>query len=159
MLELNTHLPGLLGVLAGPALRVWLVVTGLLVAGHYHAMAAATGRAPFFIKFMLLPLLTASGVGMVWAGGMGQLAMGALFAIGAAGLMVGVNLAVWASGAYVSAQFERAAAMKDQIAREGNVFVSGLRSMADAANLPDSSPAPLVDLPRPERATHRSTAP
>jgi hypothetical protein len=55
--------------------------------------------------------------------------------------MVTVNLSVWASGAYVSAMFDRAAEMQERIKRRGYLFVSDIRSMAEAANLPDSESA------------------
>lgn len=143
MFELQTHWPALVELLSGTALRVWLVVAGLLVAGHYHAMANATQRAPVLIKYLALPLLTGAGVGMVWAGYTGNAPAGGLYSAAAAGLMVTVNLAVWASGAYVSTAFERAAEVREQIRREGHLFVDSVRTMAEAVHVPDTDAAPL----------------
>ena len=137
------HFPAVLALMDGALLRVWLIVSGLLVAGHYHAMANATKRAPMLIKFLVLPLLTGAGIGMVWAGWTGNATAGGLYSAAAAGLMVTVNLSVWASGAYVSAMFDRAATLREQIKKDGHLFVHGLRSMAEAAHLPDTDAAPL----------------
>jgi hypothetical protein len=57
--------------------------------------------------------------------------------------MVTVNLSVWASGAYVSAMLDRAAEVQERIKRSGHLFVSDIRSMADAVNIPDSEAAAL----------------
>lgn len=143
MLDIQTQWPGLFDSLAGPALRVWLVVSGLLVSGHYHAMANATKRAPVFIKYLVLPLLTGAGIGMVWAGATGAALEGGLFSAAAAGCMVAVNLAVWASGAYVSAAFERAAEVREQINRRGHLFVNEMRTLAEAVRPADTDAAPL----------------
>lgn len=153
MLEIGTQWPGLFDSLTGPALRVWLVVSGLLVAGHYHAMANATKRAPVFIKYIVLPLLTGAGIGMVWAGATGAALEGGLFSAAAAGCMVVVNLAVWASGAYVSAAFERAADVREQINRSGHLFVNEMRTLAEAVRPTDTDAAPLS--PSPKKEAHK----
>lgn len=106
------------GLLAGNALHaalcVWLVVAGLAVAVHYHCMANFITKAPHWVRGVVLPVLTAAGVGMVWAGLSGNVPTGALFALLAAGLMPAVHLAAWAAGAYVAEQFERAERLKRQ---------------------------------------------
>jgi hypothetical protein len=124
-------------------LRVWLVVCGMLVAGHYHAMANFMREAPHVVKAIALPLVTGAGVGMVYSGASGVLHLGMLFSVAAAGLMAIINLAAWSSGAYVSEQFARAAAVRRQIKRDGWAFVNSYKSMSEAVDLPDSEPAPL----------------
>lgn len=141
MFDVQTNWPAVAELIYSTALRVWLVASGVLVAGHYHAMASATKRAPFVIKYIALPMLTGSGVGMIWAGATGSTYSGGLYSAAAAGLMVTVNLAVWSSGAYVSAMFERAAEMREKIKRSGYLFVSDIRAMADAANLQEAEEA------------------
>jgi hypothetical protein len=141
MFDVQANWPALGEFIFSTGLRVWLVVSGALVAGHYHAMAAATKRAPFLIKYAALPMLTGAGVGMIWAGATGDAAGGGLYSSAAAGLMVTVNLSVWASGAYVSAMLDRAAEVQERIKRSGHLFVADIRSMADAVNIPDSEAA------------------
>jgi hypothetical protein len=143
MFDVQANWPAVAELIYSSAFRAWLVAAGVLVAGHYHAMAAATRRAPFLVKYAVLPMLTGSGVGMIWAGATGDTAGGGLYSAAAAGLMVTVNLSVWASGAYVSAAFDRAAEIQERIKRSGHLFVADIRSMADAVNIPDSEAAAL----------------
>jgi hypothetical protein len=137
MIEIN------LAHAADLALRAWLMFTGLLVAGHYHCMANFSGRAPLVIKYAVLPAATFAGVGMAVAGGVGMFNEAAYFSFAVAGLMVTVNLAAFASGAYVSEQFERA----DRMKRYRNAFLrEAINGSEDLARLleQDSDTAPLT---------------
>ena len=128
---------------ADMALRLWLLFTGLLVAGHYHCMANFSGRAPLVIKYAVLPAATFAGVGMAVAGGVGMFNEAAYFSFAVAGLMVTVNLAAFASGAYVSEQFERA----DRMKRYRNAFLrDAVNGSEDLARMleQDSDTAPLT---------------
>lgn len=125
------------------ALRAWLLFTGLLVAGHYHAMANFLGRAPHLIKAVALPSVTGAGVGMAVCAAAGATLEGALFGTTAAGIMALVNLAAWRSGAYVSEQFERA----DRMRRHRHAFLrEAVNGSEDLARLleQDSDTAPLT---------------
>ena len=124
-------------------LRVFLFLAGALIAGHYLLMANFMQRAPHSIKALALPALTASGVGMAACAFSGAVHMGLIFGTVASGLMVFVNLAAWAAGAYVSEQFERAAEVREQINRDGWVFVRQYDQVAEAARVLDSDHAPL----------------
>jgi hypothetical protein len=137
MIELN------LQHVADVALRAWLMFTGLLVAGHYHAMANYLGRAPHLIKAVALPSVTGAGVGMAVCAAAGATLQGAMFGALAAGIMALVNLAAWRSGAYVSEQFERA----DRMKRYRNAFLrDAVNGSEDLARLleQDSDTAPLT---------------
>lgn len=90
------------------ALRVVLVIGGLWIAGHHHCVANYITKAPHFIKALMLPAVTASGVGMAVCGAMGNLYVGALFGTLAAVTMSIVSYVVWRSGMYVSKQLARA---------------------------------------------------
>lgn len=141
------------------ALRVWLVVAGLLVAGHYHCMANFIGRAPHAVRALVLPSISGAGIGMAFCGAVGATLQGALFGAAAAGLMAVINLAAWGAGAYVSAQLERAAEMRAQIRREGWAFVHDYRSLAEAVNTPDHD-ATTAERPAHHRqAAERERAP
>lgn len=140
----------LLAGLGEAALRLWLLAAGLLVAGHYHAMANFIGRAPHLIKALTLPAVTGCGVGMAFCGAVGATLQGALFGAAAAGLMAVINLAAWGAGAYVSAQLERAAEVRAQIKRDGWAFVHDYRALADAVNTPDHDTT--------DRPAHRHSA-
>jgi hypothetical protein len=120
------------------ALRVWLVIAGLIIAGHYHAMANYIRRAPHLVRGILLPAITGASVGMAYCGVVGMTFHGAMLGTLSAGLMSAINLAAWSSGAYVSSMFDRAAEMRERIHRRGYLFVSDIRSMADAVNLPEA---------------------
>ncbi len=130
-------------LVADAALRLWLFCTGVLVAGHYHAMANFMGRAPHFVKALALPSVTGAGVGMVVCAAMGATLQGALFGALAAGLMAIVNLAAWATGAYVSDQFEKA----DRMRRYRRAFMrDAVNGSEDLARFleQDSNSAPLT---------------
>lgn len=120
------------------ALRVFLFIAGAAIAGHYLLMANFMQRAPHSVKAVALPALTASGVGMAACAFSGAVHMGLLFGTLASGLMVFVNLAAWAAGAYVSEQFERAAEVREQIRREGWAFVRKFDQFTDVASLAES---------------------
>lgn len=90
------------------ALRVVLVIGGLWIAGHHHCVANYITKAPHFIKALMLPAVTASGVGMAVCGLMGNLYVGALFGTLAAVTMSIVSFSVWRSGVYISNQLARA---------------------------------------------------
>lgn len=153
MPDLNMTASILLAGLGEMALRVWLLATGVLVAGHYHAMANFIGRAPHVIKALALPAATGCGVGMAFCGAVGATLQGALFGAAAAGLMAVINLAAWGAGAYVSAQLERAAEVRAQIRREGWAFVHDVRSLADAVHTTDHEAA---NTSRPAHHRHAS---
>ena len=153
MVDFTTYLPTLQAFMESPVFRAWIVVAGLVGAGHYHAMASASKRAPLLIKYLALPLMSGAGIGMVWGGVTGNTAAISFYSGAAAGLMVIVNVSAWGSGAYVSAVFERAAALREQIAKDGHIFVHGLRNMAEAAHLPDTDAAPL-EQPREQKERH-----
>lgn len=154
MPEVTLGSSALLLNLAELALRAWLIVTGLLVAGHYHCMANFLGRAPHLIRALALPTVTGAGIGMAFCGAVGATLQGALFGAAAAGLMAGINLAAWGAGAYVSAQLERAAEVRAQIKRDGWAFVRQFDQLAETARALDSDRAPLADNNRPERQAH-----
>lgn len=99
-------------------LRAVLVIGGLWIAGHYHCMANYITKGPHFIKGLMLPAVTASGVGMAVCGAMGNLYIGALFGTVAAVTMSIVSFAVWRSGMYVSKQLARAY----EVRRRQNAF-------------------------------------
>lgn len=98
--------------------RAVLVVGGLWIAGHYHCMANYVTKAPHFIKGLMLPLVTASGVGMAICGAVGNVYIGAVFGTSAAVSMSIVSFAVWRSGVYVSKQLARAY----EVRRRQNAF-------------------------------------
>jgi hypothetical protein len=123
-------------------LRIWLLFVGLLVAGHYHCMANFSGRAPLFIKYAVLPASTFAGVGMAVSGAVGMFNEAAYFSFAAVGLMVTINLAAFASGAYVSEQFERADRMKRYRAHFLREAVNGSEDLARLLEQ-DSDTAPL----------------
>lgn len=133
------------------ALRFWLLVTGLMVAGHYHAMANFTGRAPLLIKYLVLPSITFAAVGMAVAGFAGRYSEAAYFSFAVAGLMVTINLAAFASGAYVSEQFERAARLKRHRKAFLHEAVNGAEDLAHLLDQ-DSAPAPLEAKERRQKA-------
>jgi hypothetical protein len=116
------------------ALRVWLVVAGLIIAGHYHAMANYIRRAPHLVRGILLPAITGASVGMAYCGVVGMTFHGAMLGTLSAGLMSAINLAAWSSGAYVSEQFERAARIRARIKQDGWAFVRDYDQMTDAVN-------------------------
>lgn len=120
------------------ALRVFIFIAGAAIAGHYFLMANHMQRAPHSVKALALPALTACGVGMAACAFSGAVHMGLLFGTLASGLMVFVNLAAWAAGAYVSEQFERAAQVREQIRREGWAFVRKFDQFTDVASLAES---------------------
>lgn len=120
------------------AARVLLFVSGCAAAVHYMLMANFMRRAPHVVKALALPALTASGVGMAVCAVINEVAMGMTFGTVAAGLMVFVNLAAWQAGAYVSSQFDRAAQVRDQIRRDGWVFVRQFDQMAEVAGMLDA---------------------
>jgi hypothetical protein len=152
MLDVGISISALWYAVADAAVRVLLFVGGLAIAVHYLLMANFMARAPHSIKAIALPAITASGVGMAACALSGALHMGLLFGTLAAGVMVGVNLAAWAAGAYVSNQFQRAAEVRDQIKRDGWAFVRSYDQLADAARVLDTDHAPLPD---PQRQTER----
>lgn len=90
------------------AFRALLLVGGLWIAGHHHCMANYITKAPHFVKGLLLPAITGSGVGMAICGLMGNVWVGAVFGTASAVLMSVVSFAVWRSGLYVSRQLARA---------------------------------------------------
>ena len=137
MIEIN------LAHLADVALSAWLIITGVFVAGHYHCMANFSGRAPVFIKYAVLPATTFAGVGMVVSGAVGMFNEAAYFSFAAVGLMVTINLAAFASGAYVSEQFERADRMKRYRAHFLREAVNGSEDLARLLEQ-DSDTAPLT---------------
>lgn len=100
------------------ALRVVLVVGGLWIAGHHHCVANYITKAPHIVKALMLPAVTASGVGMAICGVMGNLYIGAVFGTVAAVSMSIVSFAVWRSGMYVSKQLARAY----EVRRRQNAF-------------------------------------
>ena len=137
MIEIN------LSPVADMTLRAWLILTGLFVAGHYHCMANFSGRAPWIIKYAVLAATTFAGVGMAVAGAAGMFNEAAYFSFAAVGLMVTINLAAFASGAYVSEQFERA----DRMKRYRKAFLrDAVNGSEDLARLleQDSDTAPLT---------------
>lgn len=152
MPDVNMNASMLLAGLGETALRTWLIATGVLVAGHYHAMANFIGRAPHIIKALALPAATGCGVGMAFCGAVGATLQGALFGAAAAGLMAVINLAAWGAGAYVSAQLERAAEVRAQIRRDGWAFVHDYRSLAEAVHTADHEAANT------DRQAHRRQA-
>ena len=125
--------------LAEYAIRVWLLVTGLLVAGHYHCMANYIKRAPHFVRALALPAITGAGVGMAVCALMGSTMQGAMFGAAAAGLMAVINLAAWGAGAYVSEQLERAAEVREQINRHGWPLVRDFDQLTEHAKLAEQS--------------------
>lgn len=157
MPELSTSTAALWLGAAEAALRLFLFVTGVLIAGHYLLMANFMQRAPHFVKAVALPVLTASGVGMVACAFSGALSMGLIFGSLAAGFMVAVNVAAWSAGAYVSEQFDRAAEVRAQIRRDGWVFVRRFDQMTDAARGFDSEPTPLEPQSASQRGRHESS--
>lgn len=99
-------------------LRAVLVIGGLWIAGHHHCVANYITKAPHFIKALMLPAVTASGVGMAVCGAMGNVYIGAVFGTVAAVTMSIVSFAVWRSGVYVSKQLARAY----EVRRRQNAF-------------------------------------
>lgn len=126
------------------ALRLCLLAIGLLAGGHYHCMANfSRGGTPPVIKYLVLPCLTFAAIGMAAAGAAGLFAEAALFSFAVSGLMVVINLAAFASGAYVSEQFERA----DRMKRHRKAFLrEAVNGSEDLARLleQDSDAAPLA---------------
>ena len=98
--------------------RAVLVIGGLWIAGHHHCVANYITKAPHFIKALMLPMVTASGVGMAICGVMGNVYIGAVFGTVAAVTMSIVSFSVWRSGVYVSKQFARAY----EVRRRQNAF-------------------------------------
>ena len=88
--------------------RAVLVIGGLWIAGHHHCVANYITKAPHFIKALMLPAVTASGVGMAVCGAVGNVYVGAVFGTSAAVAMSIVSFSVWRSGLYVSRQLARA---------------------------------------------------
>jgi hypothetical protein len=121
------------------ALRVWLLVTGLLVAGHYHCMANYIKKAPHFVRALALPAITGAGVGMAVCALWGSTLQGAMFGAAAAGLMAIINLAAWGAGAYVSEQLERAAEVREQINRDGWAFVREFDQLTEHAKMAEEA--------------------
>ena len=117
-----------------------LVVFGVTVATHYHAMANFMRRAPHFVKLLLLPLITGAGVGMAYCGWVGSNFQGALFGTLCAGSMTVVNLAAWRSGAYVSDKFDKAARLRKKIRRDAWVLVREYDQLADAFRSSNHAP-------------------
>lgn len=112
-------------------LRAVLVIGGLWIAGHHHCVANYITKAPHFIKALMLPAVTASGVGMAICGVMGNLYIGAVFGTVAAVTMSIVSFAVWRSGVYVSKQLARAY----EVRRRQNAFF--LQWVSQGAELGD----------------------
>lgn len=75
-------------------LRAVLVIGGLWIAGHHHCVANYITKAPHFIKALMLPAVTASGVGMAVSGFWGYMEFGAVFGAVAAVTMSIVSFAV-----------------------------------------------------------------
>jgi len=119
------------------ALRVVLFGSGVAIAAHYMLMANFMKRAPHAIKAVALPAITASGVGMAVCSVIGEVHLGLIGGTIAAWLMVFVNLSAWAAGAYVSDKFEKAAQIREQINRDGWVFVKQFDQIAEAAKILD----------------------
>lgn len=88
--------------------RALLLIGGLWIAGHHHCMANYVTKAPHYVKALLLPAITASGVGMAICAVMGNVWVGAVFGTMSAVLMSIVSFTVWRSGLYVSRQLARA---------------------------------------------------
>lgn len=125
------------------ALRLWLIVSGVVVAGHYHAMANSITKAPSWLRALALPVITSSGVGMAFCGLIGDISYAALFAILAAGVMPMVQLAAWGAGAYVSDQLARAERMKQHRNEFMSRAIGGAEQLSDMLD-EESSPAPLT---------------
>lgn len=121
------------------AIRFWLILVGLLVAGHYHCMANFLTKAPAWVKLMA-GLTTAAGTGMVFCGVTGDIGKGALFAMGSTGPMTAIALGTFGAGAYISDQFRKAALIKQM----GWRFVHEQDAIAEVARLAaNSDRAPL----------------
>lgn len=116
---------------ADQIVRGVLIVAGLVIAGHYLAMANCMKKAPHFVKILLLPAITGTGVGMAYCGWAGLEFYGALLGTVSAFCMTCLNLAAWHSGAYVSEQFNRAAKIRERIKRDANVFVRQYDQLTD----------------------------
>lgn len=121
-------------------LRLWLIMFGLLVAGHYHCMANFITLSPAWVK-LLAGVTTAAGTGMVVCGYTGDIGNGALFSMLVTGPMAAIQLGAWAAGARVSEQFLTATLVKQQ----GWRFVRDQEAMAEVARLAaaNSDMAPL----------------
>jgi hypothetical protein len=122
-------------------MRVLMVATGLLVAGHYHCMANFISRAPHTVR-LLLVCASAAGVGMAATAVLGTVLQAAYFAVAASACMVLINLAAFAAGAYVSEQFARADRMKRNRQMFMREAVDGAVDMARFLDA-ESQPAPL----------------
>jgi hypothetical protein len=127
-------------------LQAWLVIVGLLAAGHYHCMANFLTTSPAWVKVMA-GLTTASGTGMVFSGVTGDIGMGAMFSLAAIGPMTAIALGTFGAGAYISDQFRKAALIKQM----GWRFVHEQEAIAEVARMAaNSDRAPL----EPEQKSH-----
>ena len=107
-------------------LRSIMVLTGIGVAAHHLAAAAALKRAPHLVKGFSMPLTVASAVGMVVMGFGGNV-QGALYC--SLGMVVGMGVTevmVWRAGAYISAALERQAAAQEAARAQVNQIKSAM---------------------------------
>lgn len=134
--------------------RLLLVLAGAGVAVHYHLMASFMRRAPWWVKYLALPVSTFGGVGMVFCGVTGAYLGGALASTVAMASVVVINLAAWANGAHVSVLFERQAQQRDLLKVKGLMreFREGVEDVRDL--LTDSGLQKLAESER--RAKERS---
>lgn len=95
-----------------PVGQLSLFCVGLALAMHIFYAAELLGKAPHYLKALLMPVTVASGVMMMWAGVWGNFVIGGVAAmIGCAG-STGIMLSAWASGAYISRTFQQMADLK-----------------------------------------------
>jgi hypothetical protein len=89
------------------AMRLVCIVAGIATAAHYHCMANFVTRAPHLCKLFVLPGITGSAVGLVYAGFVGDPFWMLVFSVCGLSLLTTMNLIVWKSGAHVSKHLAR----------------------------------------------------
>ena len=92
--------------------RVFLGGVGLVMLGHFVAMANFLKRAPRVVRFVLLPTLAGLGMYLLGCGIKGQV-YPALYVAGACAVVLALYLMAWHEGAHVSETFEQRARERD----------------------------------------------
>jgi len=92
--------------------RGYLVVSGLVIAGHFHCAANFLTEAPHYVKAIIMPGVVACGVGMAVSGFWGYMEFGAICGALAAGFMAALNMVAWGTGLYISSQISLAYKIK-----------------------------------------------
>lgn len=87
--------------------RAYFIAVGVAIFMHMHCTANFTTHGPRFLRYVLLPLASGMGMGMVWSGARGDIDWGLRFSALAAGVLVVTQIAAWLAGVRVSAILAR----------------------------------------------------